>query len=260
MPTKASIPPNPLLPSETAPRHQNLARTLASEIESGRYPVGSKLPREMDLCTQFGAGRHTVRMALDRLVRAGLIKRTPRLGTLVIATKPRRGYQLSVSQISDLTQFSANTQMEVLERTVQTVTDKANDCLAAYQGQQWLFVSGLRHSSDYDVPISYHEVWVHPDYRSIAGVQGRIKQSIFDLIEQQFGVAATRVKQTIRSAIPDQKMEALLKIEPNTPCLWVHREYYDSQSRLVELSLSVHPGDLFSYEMELERSIPTSSS
>lgn len=243
---------NLLLP-KTAPRHQKLATTLASEIERGVYPIGSKLPREIDLCAQFGASRHTVRAALDRLVRSGLIKRTPRLGTFVKANKVVRGYELKLTQISDLTQFSTETQMEVLDRKLQTVPEQPEQELVPYAGQQWLFVRGLRHSSEYEVPISYHEVWVHPDYRAVSGVEGFIKRSIFDLVEQQFGVAATRVRQNIQSAAPTSAIQKLLKIEANTPCLWVRRQYFDQNSQMVELSISVHPGDLFSYQMELER-------
>ena len=245
--------------STAKPRHQNLASTLASEIERGVYPVGSKLPREMDLCAQFGASRHTVRAALDRLVRSGLITRTPRLGTFVKANKVVRGYQLKLTQISDLTQFSAETQMEVLDRKLQTVSEQSEQELLPYAGQQWLFVRGLRHSSEYEVPISYHEVWIHPDYRAVSGVEGFIKRSIFDLVEQQFGVAATRVRQNIQSAVPTSSIEKLLKIEANTPCLWVRRQYFDQNSQMVELSISVHPGDLFSYQMDLERSGATST-
>ncbi len=247
-----------LLP-EAAPRHQNLAKTLASEIERGVYPIGSKLPREMDLCTQFGASRHTVRAALDQLVRSGLIKRTPRLGTFVKANKVVQGYQLKLAQISDLTHFSAETQMEVLDCELQTVSELPEAALLAYVGQRWLFVRGLRHSSEYEVPISYHEVWVHPDYRAVSGVKGFIRRSIFDLVEEQFGVCATRVRQNIQSAAPTTAIQKLLKIEAHTPCLWVRREYLDRKSQLIELSISVHPGDLFSYHMELERNAGAST-
>src|SRR5690606_28446800 len=115
--------------------------------------------------------------------------------------------------------------------------------LLPYMDQQWLFVRGLRHSSAYEVPISYHEVWIHPDYRAVSGVEGFIRRSIFDLVEQQFGVAAVRVRQNIQSAAPTPLIQKLLRIEANTPCLWVRRQYFDQNSQMVELSISVHPGD-----------------
>lgn len=237
----------------TAPRHQTLARTLISEIEAGVYPVGSKLPREMDLCAQFGASRHTVRTALDSLVRLGLIKRTPRLGTFVKADRAVQGYHLKLGLISDLMQFSHETKMEVLSRELRTVSENSERALVPYDGQKWLFVRGLRHSEEHEVPISYHEVWVHPDYRAVTGVEGFITQPILELIEQQFVTSAMRVKQTIQSATAPESIQNLLQIRADTACLWVRREYYDDHDRLMELSLGVHPGDLFSYEMELER-------
>lgn len=246
------------LPEVPAPRHQNLTRTLSAEIRNGVYPVGSKLPRELDLCAQFGASRHTVRIALDRLTRAGLIKRTPRLGTVVIASVVQREFQLAVSQISDLMQHGAQTRMKVLTRQLETVDADAEPALMPYEGQQWLFVTGLRYEHNQTVPISWHEVWVHPDYRAVDGVKGFITRSIFRLVEQQFNVSVARVRQTIRSATLPQNIARQLQVDSSTACLWVRREYYDAYDRMVELSLSVHPGNLFSYEMTLERNVSSS--
>lgn len=238
-------------------RHSNLARTLAQEIADGLYPVGSKLPREVDLCEQFGASRHTVRMALKQLERHGLVERTRRLGTVVKAKQVAQDYKLTVGTISDLAQFGSDTTMEVLERRIETASGQHEMALEPYEGQQWLYVLGLRHSAQHHFPISHHEVWVHPDYRAVRGVEGKMKQSIFDLVEEQFGIAATQVRQTIQSATATESIEKLLQLQPHTPCLWVRREYYDEYGQLIELSISAHPGDLFSYQMNLERNLST---
>ncbi|WP_342352968.1 GntR family transcriptional regulator, partial [Methylobacterium frigidaeris] len=38
-----------------------VARDLRAGIASGRYPIGSLLPTELELCEQYGMSRHTVR-------------------------------------------------------------------------------------------------------------------------------------------------------------------------------------------------------
>lgn len=234
------------------PRHQNVARTLMREIVEGVYPVGSKLPTEHELCRQFGASRHTIRVALDHLVRAGVIKRTPRLGTVVMAREPRRGYQLAVQQISDLQQHGSETHMRVLVRSLEVADGSLEPALTRYEGQHWLYVEGLRFSKDFAAPISYHEVWVHPDYRAVQGVSGELHKSIFRLVEEQFGVQIVKVRQTIQSAQVDGEIAQHLRLPDGTACLWVRREYYDARGELVELSLSVHPGHQFTYEMVIE--------
>lgn len=59
--------------------------TLAEEIRSGRWPVGSRIPTEPELCTLAGVGRNTVREAVQSLVHAGLLRRRQGSGTYVIA-------------------------------------------------------------------------------------------------------------------------------------------------------------------------------
>ena len=37
-----------------SPRYLQIARELTAAIASGRYPVGARLPTELELCEQFG--------------------------------------------------------------------------------------------------------------------------------------------------------------------------------------------------------------
>ena len=54
-----------------------LARDLAYAIATGRYPVGTLLPKELDICRKTGLSRHTVRAALDHLQRAYALQQDP---------------------------------------------------------------------------------------------------------------------------------------------------------------------------------------
>ena len=46
---------------------------IISEIIDGRLTPGSKLPTEMELCQQFGAGRNSVREAVKKLQAYGIL-------------------------------------------------------------------------------------------------------------------------------------------------------------------------------------------
>ena len=63
-----------------------LAARLMHEIWTRRWPVGSMLPRELELCKSEGVSRFTVRAAMKKLESAGLIRRTPHVGTMVVST------------------------------------------------------------------------------------------------------------------------------------------------------------------------------
>lgn len=58
---------------------------LRTEIRDGRWPVGGRIPTEPELTDLTGAGRNTVREAVQALVHAGMLERRQGSGTFVIA-------------------------------------------------------------------------------------------------------------------------------------------------------------------------------
>lgn len=66
-------------------RYEQVAETLAGEINAGRFPVDSRLPSEQKLAEMYSVSRVTVRQALSVLRDRGLVEAVPRSGSFVRA-------------------------------------------------------------------------------------------------------------------------------------------------------------------------------
>ena len=71
------------------PIHRLIAESLASAIERGEHPHGTRLPSEASLVRQFSVSRGTLRHALNTLRARGLIEAVPTRGWFVRAAAPR---------------------------------------------------------------------------------------------------------------------------------------------------------------------------
>ena len=58
---------------------------IRDEVESGNWPVGGRIPTEPELTLLTGAGRNTVREAVQSLAHAGMLERRQGSGTFVMA-------------------------------------------------------------------------------------------------------------------------------------------------------------------------------
>ncbi len=65
------------------PRYIQLAETLRQRILDGTYPVGARMPTEVDLIEETGYARDTVRAAIRVLRESGWVTVTHGLGTFV---------------------------------------------------------------------------------------------------------------------------------------------------------------------------------
>jgi DNA-binding FadR family transcriptional regulator len=74
---------------QTPVRGATLAAQVAAQVEalitSGEWPVGTRIPPEVELVTRLGVSRSTVREALRSLVHTGMLEARPGDGTYVRA-------------------------------------------------------------------------------------------------------------------------------------------------------------------------------
>ena len=61
-------------PGRAPPLWRQIAATLGREIEADRLAPGTRLPTEAEFSARFGVNRHTIRRALDTLVRSGQVR------------------------------------------------------------------------------------------------------------------------------------------------------------------------------------------
>ena len=65
------------------PLYIQIAGEIKSKIEYGELPANSKIPTEMELSSDYGVSRITIRKALEMLVEEGILIRRQRVGTFV---------------------------------------------------------------------------------------------------------------------------------------------------------------------------------
>lgn len=117
---------------------EQVAAQIEAIIESGQWPIGTRIPAEPELVRELGVSRNTLREAIRALVHAGLLRTKQGDGTYVCSTSvlgaalQRRIQQsniLETLEVRDgLEQQSAR--LAALRRTDEDV-EKLRACLAA---------------------------------------------------------------------------------------------------------------------------------
>lgn len=77
-----------MLPEDDTPKYERAHRAILERVKSGRYPVGARIPTEVELSSQFSVSRVTIRRALDILVREGYVESKQGSGYTVLTQSP----------------------------------------------------------------------------------------------------------------------------------------------------------------------------
>lgn len=235
------------------PLYVRLAGALGRDIASGRYSVGALLPTETELSAAFGVSRYTVRQAIQHLRQQGLVSARKGIGTRVEARRGRPSYSHSLRSLAEILQFASETRLEVGTLEERPVRGAAAELLRCRAGKRWLHVIGVRYPMRSDRAICQSEIFIDAAYRAIAGEIGRARTAICAIIERRFGETIVEVEQQIDAAILSRDEAMRLGSTEGGPALKITRRYFVTGRRLVELSISLHPADRFSYAMSIKR-------
>jgi len=239
------------------PRYLQIARELKRSIADGSYPVGSRLPTELELCEQFGISRFTARAAIRILSSAGLVVRRQRVGTVVVATPDDARYSHDAASLRDLLQYAQDTELRLIYIGKVVLSKTQARELGVKAGDEWIYAVGMRHGAKTnghgDRPFCLTRLYLNPVLKGIETRLRARKTAVYALIEQEYKIPIERVEQVFQAVVLDADDAANLGAAVGAPALRIVRKYYSDDGRLLELADNVHPSDRFTYQMQLRK-------
>lgn len=230
----------------SAPRYQHVAAILQAAIEEGRYPVGTLLPPEPQLCEAFAVSRHTLREAVRILCEMGLLRRQQGVGTLVKSAHPKQRFVATLGSLSDLMQYTQETRLQPRQKRWLEVPAPLSTWLDCPAGERWLEMEACRYPLDSEVPIVDMRVYVRPGREAVWDDMQNGSAWIYGLVEKHGGEQIVEIRQTVGAVAIPKEASRVLQVKPGSPGLQVRRQYW-GESRVLSLSVNVYPVDRFEF-------------
>ncbi|QIE57255.1 GntR family transcriptional regulator [Pikeienuella piscinae] len=234
------------------PRYRHLAETLIERVERGVYPVGSSLPSEQELCSEFGVSRFTIREALRLLSSRRYLRRRQGSGSEVISADPRGGYHLGVRSLSELFGYGADTRLTLENIRIVEADAELAAFLGRPPGRSWLISEGVRRARDGD-PINFSRIYLHEDYLAAAPDLPGLSAPVHRMLEARYGANIVEVTRKIAAEPFPADAGAALGAAPGAMAIRVTGRYLDDADRPLIVSIDWHPAERFTYFMRFKR-------
>jgi GntR family transcriptional regulator len=245
-----------LSPEASSTRYAELAHALLEEIEGGRYVIGSLLPTEHELAERHGMSRHTVRAALRLLQDMGYVSRKKAVGTIVESTNPNASYTQSFSTVEDLVRVAA-TEVRSIEDVHPITLDRSTARrLEAPVGSRWILVSATRLDVRKNrAPVAWADIYIDETFARITDdVRDHPDVLVSSLIEREFGVAITEIRQVVSGMLIEAPLANVLGVAPGSAGLRLVRQYKSAGGRILEITDTRYPADRVSVSFQFKRS------
>ncbi|USZ48782.1 histidine utilization repressor [Halomonas sp. DN3] len=223
--------------ASSRPSYARIKEYLLSEIESGAYVAGDRIPAENALATQFGVSRMTANKAIRDLVQKGLLVRRVGSGTFVSQRK-------SESSLFDIRNIADEIRLRGGEHSSQIIALKevaASEEVAIFLGVRTgtrVFYSEIVHREN-GVAIQLERRHVNPKLAPDYLQQDFERQTPNAILVARYPV--TDVENSVEAMLPSDEEAALLEMSPSDACLLVVRRTWSGEL-LISYTQLLHPG------------------
>lgn len=236
------------------PRYAHLAQLLSRQIQEGEFDVGALLPTEALLCERHGVSRITVRGALRQLESQGLISRTPRVGTRVLARTPQAVFTHDGDSIDGVLKFTQALPFRCLGMQAMRLDPRRarRECLPP--GDGWIELRGVRERSP-GAPV-LHSTHLIPGSLCayLEGVDGR-RGSIPEWLAQQQGQEIFEIRQEFDAVRLAPEVAAALRVRAGMPALRTRRWYRTREGVVTVMATSLAPQGRYVFSSVLRRQV-----
>ncbi|MFZ6029074.1 MAG: GntR family transcriptional regulator [Chloroflexota bacterium] len=239
----------PLDHQSALPLYAQAETALREMIQRPEYQNGALLPRETDLARRLGISRHTMRVAMDALVRAGLLTRKKGVGTQVNTTPIQ-------TRLTEWTSFSREMDrlgvpFETLDR--RSWREEARAEVARYLGIQpgTAVIALERLKGQQGQPVVLFRSWFHP--RLGIPESETFDGPLYQIIESRYHAIPVHSEEWIGALGVENPDRERLGIDRSIPILYRRRLVTDASGKAIEFGLAHYRADRFEYAIRITR-------
>lgn len=232
------------------PLHVQAEQLLRKMIDMPEYQQGKLLPNEVNLSSQLGISRNTLRQATNKLVYEGQLIRKKGVGTIVskpVNSKAKNWLSFSQEMKSkgiEIVNYEIDLKWEVPPTEVLHFFGFETEV-------EMLKMERVRGSKKN--PFVYFISYFHPKI----GLTGKedFNRPLYDILEQDFSVIAKLSKEEITAMSATAFLKDRLQIPEGEPILKRKRYVFDPGRRPIEYNVGYYKSDSIVYTVESERDI-----
>ncbi|MFJ5491707.1 phosphonate metabolism transcriptional regulator PhnF [Pectobacterium carotovorum] len=226
--------------------YQAIAARLEEELRE-RYKCGDYLPSEKQLATHYAVNRHTLRRAVDDLVKKGLVQRRHGVGILVLMRPYDYPLHAQAHFSQNLLDQGSSPSSERLFAMLSPASQDIATALGCSEGDNVIHLRTLRRVNGIPVCVINHFLptlswWPH--------LQQFNSGSLHDFITERLNQVLIRTQTRISTRLAQAKESRLLEIGAQAPLLCLRTLNKTASGEIAEYSVSLTRGDMIELTLE----------
>ena len=240
-------------PNNPIPKYLQISAWLKEAIQIGRYPLGDKIPSEVELSRMCQVNRNTLRQAIAELTKNGLLAKKKGKGTFVTASEPTAlKHQLNrISSFSkELSAAGIKENTRLLGKGIEKPSERTVKALALGPDNDVIAIRRLRTGDE--LPLIYEETYLPIDlFDGILNMN--LTGSMYEIFTQSFNSVLARCEQTITAVNLNSEIADSLKLKKGAAALYMESVTYNDHNMPIEFLRGYFRGDKYAFAVELGR-------
>jgi len=235
----------PVDPNSPIPLYHQVELHLRTLITSGSMLPNDLVPPENELSKRYNVGRHTMRMAMSRLVVDGILERHAGYGTTVKAQVDRNRFYLDRSFTQQMADMGMQAKSEVLRTSFGIIDETSPLPLQLKRGAPYFHLVRLRLGDDFPIGMQSTTIITErcPDLQTF----DFNNHSLYGVLSNTYKLHINQISHAVSATNADRIASDLLRVPLGDPLLIVKTTAYLEDQDIIEYTYSQYRADRYEY-------------
>jgi GntR family transcriptional regulator len=246
----------PLDRNSWEPLYYQIAERIRAKVENELTP-GRQIPSENELINEYNVSRNTVRLAIDTLIKQGMVYRVKGKGTFVAPERLKSGLTRLTSFTEECWRMGMQPSSRLLNLQRIVPPLKIRQALQVAADQQVFIIERQRFADEKPLALnaSYLPCALFPTLDQEDLTHG----SVYRVIEDKYRMPIGYASQVLKPVVATEVEANLLEVEKGSPLLQVEGVAYLIDGTPFEYARLIYRGDRYEFPIQALRHPPVDS-